>query len=800
MLIDPLSTLRQFSSPFNPYFINIKTKLREQIMAILYYLSSLEGELNVALFYDTDLAGCEAITNINEVVDSFKTFTNQGDQIRLPDNTTVSSSLKFILNFTSEDIMKKGVAGSVTSTTDVIDYLIVISTSYLGLVPSIIKQINLNQVSNTAVTETHPHCQIILCNTPYAINTSIAVHNAPGAGNIVLASGYYPLSGSSSSLKTYKTKVTLLEDYKNATGFQGDWSTFNEPGIAGYFTGLFIGAVVSQVNGDVNNSSFNSTIYQTGLFSVEGIKLGIFSYGNRTGCNSGASISSIALYEENGNITPVWNFTWPDCNAPLLYNTATHSDAPLSTTYTIITVVLVVLCACMCLVILLLFAILIIYRLFLRSRRRNHLKPPRFEDFAIKPIFTEKANLDLMLITCSPNTGPSAKREMLSNLESFLLQPSRAYSILQGLTKAGLARDEISCALIYIYFCSDDQQALLNYGIQKEIVQASQESTLFREDSALAALWGSFVRLTGGPYLWHILSQTLHNIAQASGHDKHSDEERFSVSDMLVPKSFEVDKNKLQVKDEYFVNILHLKLAAQSTFNKVSSAPFPPELKCFLANIREKTNAKYPELTYGVIANFVFLRFICSAITQPNGYGLWKRQPNQETTRFLVLLSKTLQNLGFGVEFEKEGYMKEMNDFIVSNRESMNEWFQTISDENSDPGMLTNRFPQLAVKITPNPVIKDNCLKWMYCQISTHKSALNRELERKMDEETFKEYVKELEEIGVWKHGETSSGDSITVSASARSYSSSKSAGVNKDELDSAETTELLTDDDGEED
>ena len=79
-----------------------------------------------------------------------------------------------------------------------------------------------------------------------------------------------------------------------------------------------------------------------------------------------------------------------------------------------------------------------------------------------------------------------------------------------------------------------------------------------------------------------------------------------------------------------------------------------------------------------VVATFVFLRFICLAINNPKLNGLWK------TLRFIVLLSKVIQNSAFGVEFEKEDYMLEMNDYIRVNKEKMKHWIDRVSIEAED--------------------------------------------------------------------------------------------------------------------
>jgi GTPase-activator protein for Ras-like GTPase len=53
-----------------------------------------------------------------------------------------------------------------------------------------------------------------------------------------------------------------------------------------------------------------------------------------------------------------------------------------------------------------------------------------------------------------------------------------------------------------------------------------------------------------------------------------------------------------------------------------------------------------------VVGGFLFLRFICPAVVTPHRYGLTKSAPSPKAGRTLVLISKLLQNLANGVEFD----------------------------------------------------------------------------------------------------------------------------------------------------
>jgi len=78
------------------------------------------------------------------------------------------------------------------------------------------------------------------------------------------------------------------------------------------------------------------------------------------------------------------------------------------------------------------------------------------------------------------------------------------------------------------------------------------------------------------------------------------------------------------------------------------------------------------------LGGFIFLRFICPALTSPHIYGLVKDPPSTNAQRMLILISKVLQNLA-GCKHFKEEYMSPMNEFIDVNKTNLLEFYKEIS-------------------------------------------------------------------------------------------------------------------------
>jgi len=366
------------------------------------------------------------------------------------------------------------------------------------------------------------------------------------------------------------------------------------------------------------------------------------------------------------------------------------------------------------------------------------------------------------------------ERDILNKLESFILNTNIAYAVIQALAKADLAREEVAAGVVNIYQANAAVPHLLKVGIRKEIVQADSESTLFREDSPLAVVYIMYTKLVGLSYLWSILAESIYDIREvAQGNTPDS---------VFTTNSYEVDPIRLPSQEDHLVNMLHLKLAAQTTFNKIKQSDFPAELANILLQIRKKLKKRYPELTMAVVANFVFLRFICLAITSPAKYGLSTEPPSGKNLRFLVLMSKVMQNLGFGVQFEKEKYMTDLNDFIQNNKDTMNVWLDEISTPGDD--VRSRNYPVVEI----SDLVRMNSLKWMYSALQQNRQVLRRELSKKLDDESWAEALEQLRDLGII--GNDASTDSATTTPNTSDHDSK--AG-NKNDDDDGEDTDADT-------
>eukprot|EP01088_Endostelium_zonatum_P018266 TRINITY_DN5793_c0_g1_i2.p1 TRINITY_DN5793_c0_g1~~TRINITY_DN5793_c0_g1_i2.p1 ORF type:complete len:1342 (-),score=161.20 TRINITY_DN5793_c0_g1_i2:71-4096(-) len=806
MIVDPMTPLKAVREPFNMNFMNIRIGIQDAVISAFYFLTSQnQSDVNVAIYYENDTQGMEFIQNVYKVMDIFNSFYNEGT-IPSIGNVKGRARVKIVVSMSSDNIGTIPIQNTVDQLErdrTPIDWLILFTREPMPTVLDVVEM--LNEVQPKLVNSNGmPHMNVLGLAAYRHTNISRLLRNT--TMNEYYSANLNPVVGTVEGFFT--TNVTLRDSYYSGAYARGQIP--NEVGLAGYLTGMIVGQVVNDLHGNVNETSFMESVYNfaTNIFYIDGLTTGPFKYNiasnssnsssestvnqlrsatitNVTGCNQGAQ-SSIFYTQQNGQLIPKWYYYWSGSNSqndtcgaqfPQV-NSNIHNNQRSVNLAAIIVPVICGFFAIICCAIIVAAAI-IAYTIYTNpiNTRRRHLKEPDYTEFAVKRKFREpNEDIDTIFLTALLHLEAPQRMERIGMMESFILEPEYIYPIMQALTKAGVARDEVAACVVCIYSADDQIESLFKYAIRREIKQAQDASVLFREDSILAALWGAYCKLVGLPYLWRVLAETIYDIGRVSG-DQAEDDYAEDIEMTIFQKagSYEVDKKRIDtsgggstISDDRFVNLLHLKLAAQSTFNKIRAVPFPPELSFILSTIRSRLSGEYQDLTQGVLSNFIFLRFMCLAITTPNQFGLWKTTPEAKTLRFLVIMSKVIQNLGFGVEFDKEESMTDLNDFITQNKEGMVEWLNSVSqddvddaeeeDEDKEQGGRRESGMQ---KIEVTEEVKIRCLKWILGQIYCNRQVIRRDMTKKLGTEQWRQIRSELESIGVLKrdHGTGSQTD-----------------------------------------
>jgi neurofibromin 1 len=79
-------------------------------------------------------------------------------------------------------------------------------------------------------------------------------------------------------------------------------------------------------------------------------------------------------------------------------------------------------------------------------------------------------------------------------------------------------------------------------------------------------------------------------------------------------------------------------------------------IRRIFAHLQDAVTARFPDnkqitANYSIVGGFIFLRFFCSAIFSPFGFGVAAEQPKPDAMRAFVLVSKVLQMIANGLSF-----------------------------------------------------------------------------------------------------------------------------------------------------
>ncbi|KAK5582968.1 hypothetical protein RB653_004558 [Dictyostelium firmibasis] len=326
--------------------------------------------------------------------------------------------------------------------------------------------------------------------------------------------------------------------------------------------------------------------------------------------------------------------------------------------------------------------------------------------------------------------------EVVLPLQSYqplleLLQQENLYTITL-LGKVTKHREAVSNNLIRVFEKTGKCLYLLKSLTDHEIDSTNNPDIIFRGNSLATKSVDLFMKLIGIPYL----SQTIGPLIKKIYSSK---------------KSCEIDPTKLEKGEDIKKNCKNLlswvKKMTTAILSSINNCPGP--LREVFKSIQDKVVQRYPkdEITrYTAVSGFIFLRFFCPAILAPKLFDLMPDHPGIKTTRSLILIAKTLQNLANQVEFGeyKEDFMKDMNRFVIDNMDNMKSFINTLSTVPSDcpPGALQS------------PIILEKELACLYRHLIKQRHDMTQEMEStesepktQQEKDSFEKLIKILNSL-----------------------------------------------------
>ncbi|CEG43043.1 conserved hypothetical protein [Plasmopara halstedii] len=220
---------------------------------------------------------------------------------------------------------------------------------------------------------------------------------------------------------------------------------------------------------------------------------------------------------------------------------------------------------------------------------------------------------------------------------------------------------------------------LIRWAIEIEVASVMNVATLFRSDDYASRLISTYSKAIGSKFIRVALSDPIRQIyklkiadIELNPHKQESLQDHTQVdanaANLMQTCQGIIDsiiKNAFNIPSSYFHICSHLNSKVISRFDGTKEGI-------------EAEDASM--LTRSVIGGFLFLRFVCPAITTPHLYGLAKHLPHPETRRILVLVTKLLFKTATGVKFgDREPEFKVLNPFIEKNSPAIQQLFADLA-------------------------------------------------------------------------------------------------------------------------
>jgi GTPase-activator protein for Ras-like GTPase len=277
--------------------------------------------------------------------------------------------------------------------------------------------------------------------------------------------------------------------------------------------------------------------------------------------------------------------------------------------------------------------------------------------------------------------------EEIPALKRLLLEPPYALASALGKLslKANQPNERLFKAIVSYFGAYSQLLPLLELTITQEILQTTVSTTLFRGESfATKLLSAYFFGAQGKAYLKRTVLPLIQELCS-------------------VDVDLEIDPGKADKGVDTAANMDRLCATSQNFLNIIfNSAPHcPATFRRVFCHAQREVSKKFPEMKQLVVGGFLFLRFFCPAIVSPHKYGLVDGAPGANATRALILVSKLLQNIANGVEFDgsKEAYLKALNRIVTRNIGAVRTFFDHLADDGLYSG---HRFAPSTSTSTPS--------------------------------------------------------------------------------------------------
>lgn len=234
-------------------------------------------------------------------------------------------------------------------------------------------------------------------------------------------------------------------------------------------------------------------------------------------------------------------------------------------------------------------------------------------------------------------------------------------------------KDELTYSIVISLLHKQDLLLnLLHFSVKKEVEECNSLGTLFRSNNFSSKLMKYYSQRIGHSYLKKLLGPLIDTIC-------------------LNPTKFEINPERVSKNENIQTNITNVYKLVDGFLNSFISS-----IEDTLVEYRKYCGFIYLEVEkkfktsidsnpllpkHLAVGGFLFLRLICPCIMDPVKYKIFSGKLTPEAQRFLLIISKILQNLSNGIMTPiKEKYMAPFTNLIKKWLPSLKYFFDKISN------------------------------------------------------------------------------------------------------------------------
>lgn len=263
------------------------------------------------------------------------------------------------------------------------------------------------------------------------------------------------------------------------------------------------------------------------------------------------------------------------------------------------------------------------------------------------------------------------KQDIYDNIIDILvMNPNNSYEIYNLLIESN-KKDELTYSIVISLLEKQDLLLnLLHFSVKKEVEETESLGTLFRSNNFSSKLMKFYSQRIGHSYLKKMLGPIIDTIC--------NNPTKFEINPDKVPKNENLETNianVYKIVDEfltYFISSIEDTLV---------------EYRRYCGYIYEEVEKKFKSDSSPLapkhlgVGGFLFLRLICPCLMDPVKHKMFQGKVTPDAQRFLLIVSKILQNLSNGTtDSVKEKYMSPFFNLIKKWIPTLREFYDKISN------------------------------------------------------------------------------------------------------------------------